>query len=423
MGGLNIPHLHVADIVSRLRGSMSRNRLKANTAGISDETRRALDNEYQKLERELELHTLHSANGEGNNNGIERYNRTAGSVVSQRNQQSQIAFNLAIESITGKHPKDLHFSDDTARYSSEVEPVPRQSATLASGWQANFLAEITPVPVTDISGRVVLVDASGPLARTSPSHARRSPLQAHSLVSRGYRCEQVNFDFALNYDNVDAHASANGLEGSARAAFERRKWLDLIQIGFNGTHYADTSDPGTYPGRDDCGVGWLQKFRNEAAGRVISGLSVSSPKSNTRGTHHTIDALVLDAWQSMIDEQWQEGIVAVCSHNTLVRKQWPLINRLDPSQMNQEIFLNEEIIKNPVLGNLPAVTVPFFPDNAVLITPLANLCLYWQRGSVRGLVKNEPQYNRLAFYESCNLDWVVGQYEAGCLLDGIDWKE
>ncbi|MFP1452448.1 hypothetical protein ACLB1N_14940 [Escherichia coli] len=56
----------------------------------------------------------------------------------------------------------------------------------------------------------------------------------------------------------------------------------------------------------------------------------------------------------MIDEQWQEGIVAVCSHNTLVRKQWPLINRLDPSQMNQEILLNEEIIKNPVLGNLPA---------------------------------------------------------------------
>ena len=334
-----------------------------------------------------------------------------------------MVFNCAIESITGKHPKDLHFSGDTARYSSEVEPVPRQSATLASGWQANFLAEITPVPVTDISGRVVLVDASGPLARTSPPHERRSPLQAHSLVSRGYRCEQVNFDFALNYDNVDAHASANGLEGSARAAFERRKWLDLIQIGFNGTHYADTSDPGTYPGRDDCGVGWLQKFRNEAAGRVISGLSVSSPKSNTRGTHHTIDALVLDAWQSMIDEQWQEGIVAVCSHNTLVRKQWPLINRLDPSQMNQEILLNEEIIKNPVLGNLPAVTVPFFPDNAVLITPLANLCLYWQRGSVRGLVKNEPQYNRLAFYESCNLDWVVGQYEAGCLLDGIDWKE
>ncbi|EIY9657447.1 P2 family phage major capsid protein, partial [Escherichia coli] len=238
-----------------------------------------------------------------------------------------------------------------------------------------------------------------------------------------YRCEQVNFDFALSYDNVDAHASANGLEGSARAAFERRKWLDLIQIGFNGTHYAAESDPETYTGRDDCGVGWLQKFRNEAAGRVISGLSVSSPKSNTRGTHHTIDALVLDAWQSMIDEQWQEGIVAVCSHNTLVRKQWPLINRLDPSQMNQEILLNEEIIKNPVLGNLPAVTVPFFPDNAVLITPLANLCLYWQRGSVRGLVKNEPQYNRLAFYESCNLDWVVGQYEAGCLLDGIDWKE
>lgn len=63
MGGLNISHLHGADIVSRLRELMSRNRLKANTASISDETRRALDNEYQKLERELELHTLHTASG------------------------------------------------------------------------------------------------------------------------------------------------------------------------------------------------------------------------------------------------------------------------------------------------------------------------------------------------------------------------
>ncbi|HIA2969324.1 TPA: P2 family phage major capsid protein, partial [Escherichia coli] len=160
MGGLNISHLHGADIVSRLRELMSRNRLKANTASISDETRRALDNEYQKLERELELHTLHTASGGGNNDGIECYNCTADYVVSQRNQQSQMVFNCAIESITGKHPKDLHFSGDTARYSSEVEPVPRQSATLASGWQANFLAEITPVPVTDISGQVVLVDAS-----------------------------------------------------------------------------------------------------------------------------------------------------------------------------------------------------------------------------------------------------------------------
>ncbi|MFP1452446.1 P2 family phage major capsid protein [Escherichia coli] len=52
----------------------------------------------------------------------------------------------------------------------------------------------------------------------------------------------------MSYDNADAHASANGLEGSARAAFERRKWLDLIQIGFNGTHYADVSDPGNISG-------------------------------------------------------------------------------------------------------------------------------------------------------------------------------
>ncbi|EEL9685942.1 P2 family phage major capsid protein, partial [Salmonella enterica] len=97
-------------------------------------------------------------------------------------------------------------------------------------------------------------------------------------------------------------------------------------------------------------------------------------------------------------------------------------NNLDTSRMNAEILVNEKIIKNPMLGNLPAVTAPFFPEDAVLITSLKNLSLYWQEGSIRKLIKDEPHYDRLAFYESWNEDYIIENYEAGCLIDGIIWK-
>ncbi|MCP6048438.1 phage major capsid protein, P2 family, partial [Klebsiella pneumoniae] len=90
------------------------------------------------------------------------------------------------------------------------------------------------------------------------------------------------------------------------------------------THYADPSDASAYPKRQDCGVGWLEKYRQEAPQRVISGLSVAgrdeSNKIITSGDYGTIDALALDGWQSAIAEQYRNGLVSICSAETLFRK-------------------------------------------------------------------------------------------------------
>ncbi|RRE43834.1 hypothetical protein EAO28_18940 [Klebsiella pneumoniae] len=80
------------------------------------------------------------------------------------------------------------------------------------------------------------------------------------------------------------------------------------------------------------------------------------------------------------------------------------------------------MLKNPTIGGLPAVVVPFFPDDAVWVTPLSNISLYWQKNGVRKQAKDEPEYNRLAMYESRNDAYMVENYEAGCLIDGIDWR-
>ncbi|RRE43833.1 hypothetical protein EAO28_18935 [Klebsiella pneumoniae] len=75
-------------------------------------------------------------------------------------------------------------------------------------------------------------------------------------------------------------------------------------------------------------VGWLEKYRQEAPQRVISGLSVAgrdeSNKIIASGDYGTVDALVLDGWQSAIAEQYRNGLVSICSAETLFRKEWPL---------------------------------------------------------------------------------------------------
>jgi hypothetical protein len=115
-------------------------------------------------------------------------------------------------------------------------------------------------------------------------------------------------------------------------------------------------------------------------------------------------------------------LVSVCSMNTLFNKEYPLVNAVAPNQPNKELLVNQILLNNPTLGGLPAVPVPHFPDNAVLVTSLRNLSLYFLKGGGRTLAKNEPEFNRLAVYESWNEAYMVERYEAGCLIDEINWN-
>lgn len=355
-----------------------------------------------------------NAGNEGNN-GVIHYSAGAGEKI----HPGQAMCERIIEEFSGVSYEKLVFSADAAIVPREVVlPSPAQTGEQAATWSAAFLSEINIIPVTDSKGSVIYLGPTDPLARTG----NRDPRGAVSMEPRFYYCQQVNFDTSISYSNLDRFSGLENYPKIVRAAVDNRRNLDLLLIGFNGTHHADVSNPESYPNREDCGMGWLEKYRTEAHERVISGLSVSSRETMTTGTHHSIDGLVQDVWGSAIDERWHYDLVAVCNYSLLHRKHFPLINDLDTSRMNTEILVNEKIIKNPMLGNFPAVTAPFFPENAILITSLKNLSLYWQKGSIRKLIKDEPHYDRLAFYESWNEDYIIENYEAGCLIDGITWK-
>ncbi len=77
------------------------------------------------------------------------------------------------------------------------------------------------------------------------------------------------------------------------------------------------------------------------------------------------------------------------------------------------------IISQKSIGNLPAVRVPYFLANAVLVTTLENFSVYFMDESHRRSIDENPKKDRVENDESMNIDYVVEAYAARCLLENI----
>ncbi|EHY9871920.1 P2 family phage major capsid protein [Escherichia coli] len=351
------------------------------------------------------------------------------SATKEKNLHEQKALNSLVEGFVLKSVSSLKMSGDaseTVRVEKEgAEPVPARTLKLAESWSAKFLEKINILRLEDDKIEVARINTGGTIAGTGGDRHIRNTEQAE-VTPRIYHLQQVNFDTQLSYQTLSGVSS--GREGEfvtkALQSIERRKMLDVILTGITGTHHALLSSPSEHPNREDCGRGWLQAIREDAAARVYGGLSVSSVDQTGEiinvGNYASTDALVMDVCNTAIDQQFRNGLVAVCSSSFLSAKFFRLINNLSGSNApNSEILIHQETRENPTLGGLPAVCVPFFPDNAVLITPLFNLSWYWQKGSWRKHFRHEPQFSRIAFYESVNACYVVEEYERVCLIEDI----
>lgn len=72
-------------------------------------------------------------------------------------------------------------------------------------------------------------------------------------------------------------------------------------------------------------------------------------------------------------------LVAIVGRKLLHDKYFPMVNK---DQVPSEKMAADVIISQKRMGGLPAVRVPSFPDNAILITRLDNLSIYWQEGKI-----------------------------------------
>lgn len=321
--------------------------------------------------------------------------------------------------------------DDVAK-SFSVEPAVQQRMEAASMESDDFLKKINVFPVKAQEGQKILIGSKGPIASTNNSSdgtSRRNPVDNHSKEPGNYRCRKTNYDSAVSYSQLDAWSMQPNFQSLISAANARQIALDRIMIGFNGTSYAEVSDRATNPLLQDCGVGWLQKIRNEAPHRIISKVTLTARDEDNKivakGTYGNLDAAVFDAKNTLLDSWHRKApdLVVILSADLLTSSYFPKLNALSQTNPNSELIAAQLIVSSEKVGGLPVVFAPYMPDDCVLITSLKNLSVYYQLGALRRTIKEEPEYNRVANYQSSNDDFVVEDYGKCAFIDGITFAE
>ncbi|EGH1962315.1 capsid protein, partial [Salmonella enterica] len=132
-----------------------------------------------------------------------------------------------------------------------------------------------------------------------------------------------------------------------------------------------------------------------------------------------LDAVVMDTVNELIDVEYQDDdeLVVVCGRELLSDKYFPLVNK---EQDNSEKIAADLIISQKRMGGLQAVRAPFFPANALLITRLDNLSIYWQEDTRRRSVIDNPKRDRIENFESVNEAYVVEDYRCAALVENIE---
>ncbi|WP_368894473.1 phage major capsid protein, P2 family [Kluyvera ascorbata] len=312
-----------------------------------------------------------------------------------------------------------------------VEPSVTQTLFDKIQQSSSFLKLINMVTVGELTEEKVGIDVTGTIASTTNTDGgvERKTADFGKLDAYRYFCHPVNFDYHLKYGKLDLWARFQDFQIRIRNAIIKRQALDYITIGFNGVSRAATSDRAQNPLLQDVAVGWLQKYRNDAPERVMSSVTADDGTviSNTikvgKGGHYAnLDALVMDAFESLVAEIHRENpeMVVICGRRILTDKYFPMINKF---QANSEQLAGELIISQKTIGQLQAVRAPFFPANSVFITTLDNISIYlYEDGHRRHIVEN-PKLDQVENYEQVKVDFVIEDYEAGCLIENIEILE
>jgi P2 family phage major capsid protein len=311
-----------------------------------------------------------------------------------------------------------------------VDPTVQQKLEAAAQEGDSFLSKINMFGVTQQIGQKVLIGSKGPLAGVNNStSARRNPVANDKMEPFTYMCRKVNYDYGISYEQLDAWAHQPNFQPLISAAMARQMSLDRIMIGFNGTRYTDPSDRKANPLLQDCGIGFLEKIRKEAPHRMISNITVTSRDEDnkiiTKGTYGNVSAAVYDAKNSLMDE-WHKrnpDNVVILAGDLLTTSNFPAINAMSQTNPNTEMLAGQLIVAQERVGNMPTFIAPFFPVNGILITPFKNLSIYYQRGGLRRTIKEEPEYNRVATYQSSNDDFVIEDYGNVAFIDGITFAQ
>ncbi|MDV4235862.1 phage major capsid protein, P2 family [Acinetobacter baumannii] len=302
-----------------------------------------------------------------------------------------------------------------------VDPSVQQKLEEKIQLSSEFLTRINIFLVDEQAGSAVGLGISRPIAsRTNTDTTDRQAKDPTSMDERGYFCRKTDFDTAIKYQKLDQWAKFKDFYARFSGQIQKRQALDRIMIGFNGVKAAATTDIVANPKLQDVNKGWLQKMREENEARVMSsGATAGKITIGATGDYKNVDALVMDLVNEMIDEVHQDNpdLVVLCNRKTVADKYFPLVNK---DQENTEKLAADIIISQKRMGNLPVYAVPFFPEDAILVTTFDNLSIYVQEGARRRTIIDNPKRDQIENYESSNEDYYIEDLGLAAMAEKIE---
>lgn len=333
-------------------------------------------------------------------------------------------------------------ADASVKFS--VAPAVEQTLEEKIQESSDFLQQINIVGVPSQSGDKVGVTVTRPLAgRTNTAGGtRRTPTDPTDTTDDGgYFCRQTNYDHAIKYTKLDAWRHKPEFQTLLRDVILKQQGRDRIMIGFNGTSAAATTDRTANPLLQDVNEGWLHKIRTHAEERVLDdgaltsggtkaiyvaageGIEIVDGDATNVATADAdfanLDALAFDALDLL--DPWHRSdtdLVVIVGWKLVKDKYLNLLQAAGDTATEREAA--NRILTLPMqLAGKRAIIVPFFPEDAMLITSLDNLSIYWQEETRRRQVKDEPALDQIENYESVNEDYVVEDYGRTAFVENV----
>lgn len=317
----------------------------------------------------------------------------------------------------------MNGADSTER-NFTVAPSVAQALETRTQETSEFLSLINIQAVDEAAGDLLGLNVTGPIAGRTAAPAERNPSDATTFDGTGYQCRQTNFDTSIEYSKLDQWAKFPDFQARIRNAILQQIGRDRIMVGWNGTQAAALTNRSTNPLLQDVNLGWIKKLRLARSSNVISEILHGSGKVlvGMTGDYSTIDSLARDVFNNLIPSGYQDmslGYVAIMGRALGADRLFPLMNTTQPpSEM-----MAADVIRysKKLAGMIPVVEVPFFPERSMMITPLSNLSIYWQRGTRRRRVVDNPARNRIEDYQSINEAYVIEQPDQCVLIENIEF--
>ena len=283
---------------------------------------------------------------------------------------------------------------------------------------SDFMSRVNVVPVVNQQGGRVGVGVNRSLAsRTNRSlgHKRSPQDVTGSDQIDQYLCKKTDYDYAWSHQPE--------FQQLMRDAVLAQKAEDVMCIGFNGVDAAVETDREEFPLLQDVNYGWLHKIRTNAPARVMAhgtkdALKIYVSETGT-ADYVNLDALVFDAIQNLIHERYRTAtdLVVMVGSDLVHEKYFKIVSEAGDKATEQ--VARDVLLSSRQLGGKPTVQVPFFPAGSILITSFKNLSYYWQIGTARRAIQDNPSLDQIDNFESINDAFMVEEYGKAALLENI----